>query len=49
MLFTQEIRNCAGRDVGLMVWCAKVHMAFHHVVVWASVDRMFRDNGCVMS
>lgn len=24
MLFTQEIKNCAGRDVTLMVWSAKV-------------------------
>lgn len=25
MLFMQEIQNCVGRDVGLLIWSAKVH------------------------
>lgn len=39
MLFTQEIQNCAGRDVGLLIWSAKVHsLALHLATARAFVD-----------
>lgn len=48
MLFMQEIQNCAGRDVGLLIWSAKVPPLYDSEAC-APADQLPREHDFVIS